>query len=103
MHRRLTELARRVRHFFRSIMHQIRRTRDTMRRWLAEWLDVLILPFRFLLRPRVLGSEVVRTGREALSLSGGAARGTFATIVGFFWFIICSPLLIARYLLYDLP
>lgn len=103
MHRRLTELARRVRHFFRSMLHQIRNIPATIRRWLAEWLDGLVLPFRFLLRPRALGSEVVRTGREALSLSEGAARGTFATIVGFCWFIICSPLLIARYLLYDLP
>jgi tetratricopeptide (TPR) repeat protein len=103
MHRRLTELSYRVRHFLRSVVFLIRRTPATMRRWAVDWFDVLALPVRILLRPRELGSEFLRGGRDALSLGGGAARGTLATVVGFVWFLLCSPLLVLRFLFYDLP
>src|SRR5262249_31947679 len=42
-------------------------------------------------------------GREALSIGGGAARGTLATVAGFVWLVVWSPLIVARFLLYDLP
>jgi tetratricopeptide (TPR) repeat protein len=103
MYRRLTELAHRVRQFFRSIVYLICRIPATMRHWAVEWFDVLAMPFRVLFRPREIGSEVVRTGREALSISGGAARGTLAGVVGFLWMVVWSPLIVTRFLLYDLP
>src|SRR5436190_10658465 len=103
MHRRLTQLAYRVRHFFRSVARSIRRVPATMRRWAVEWLEVLTLPARLLVRPRALGGELVRGGRDALSIGGGAARGTLATVLGFAWFVLWSPLLVARFLCFDLP
>ena len=103
MSRRLTELAHRVRQFFRSIAYFIRRIPATIRQWAVEWFDVLAMPIRVLLRPREIGSEVVRTGRDALSIGGGAARGTLAGVVGFLWMVVWSPLIVTRFLLYDLP
>src|SRR5207245_11587271 len=103
MHRRLAQLAFRFLHFLRGIAFLIRRIPATVRRWPAEWLEVLALPVRVLLRPRALGSEFVRGGRDALSIGGGAARGTLATLAGFAWFILWSPLFVTRFLLFDLP
>src|SRR6185503_20813107 len=44
-----------------------------------------------------------RGSHEALSLGGGAARGTVATVFAFLWLIVWSPLIVTRFLLFDLP
>jgi tetratricopeptide (TPR) repeat protein len=103
MYRRLTALAHRVRHFLRSIAYLIQRIPGTVRHWAVEWFDVLALPFRVLSRPREIGTEIVKTGRDALSLGGGAVHGAISSVVGFLWLMIWSPLIVTRFLLYDLP
>jgi tetratricopeptide (TPR) repeat protein len=89
--------------FFCGLAFLIRGIPGTLRHWASEWFEVLALPIRVLLHPRALGSELLSSGRDIISLGGGAARGTLATVLAFVWLVVWSPLLIARFLFFDLP
>ncbi len=104
---------------FRRLTASVRNIPTTLREWLVEWYHVLSTPIRALrprhamrllfggvmevllmmrlARPRTLGSELVGGSREAAGLFRTVIRVLGSTAVGFFWFLLWLPWLLARF------
>jgi tetratricopeptide (TPR) repeat protein len=103
----------------RRLTDTIRSIPSAVRSSLAEWFYVLTTPIRALrprfwlrqlfggfmevlsmlrlVRPRVLGPELVGGSREAAGLFGSIARGIISAGVGFFWFLLWLPWFLVRF------
>src|SRR5262245_356673 len=103
MFRRLSLFLHQVATLFRHVGMFVRNLPGILRRWAAEWAEVITLPFRLFRRPRTLGAEMVRGGKEAIALGEVAARGTVETVISFLWLLVRLPWIVGRFLFYDGP
>src|SRR5262249_44749995 len=104
---------------FRRCTLGLREAASVLRGWLLEWGYVLTAPIRAirprawlftlgtgimevltllrLARPRGFSSEMVGSGLEVVGIVRMIVRGVVATAVSFFWLLVWSPWLIARF------